>query len=151
MKKDYKKRDSETIVETNRWGRSFYADVRTSSRQRESWEVLSLTPIERPLNNSMVGKLAKGKVAVFMNAENLFCAQNKITALAGGDFSSEGPNGSGLGMSIILANWSYSSSTPARLVDNLLKPAEGIKPSVSGIPSPEPLQAAGYPSLYHYV
>jgi hypothetical protein len=33
----------------NQWGCSFYADVCTSSQQRESWEVLSLTPIDRPL------------------------------------------------------------------------------------------------------
>jgi len=38
------------FVEINRWGCSFYADVCTSSQQRESWEVLSLTPIERSLN-----------------------------------------------------------------------------------------------------
>ncbi|TSC64821.1 MAG: hypothetical protein G01um101491_155 [Parcubacteria group bacterium Gr01-1014_91] len=36
--------------ELNRWGCSFYAGVCTSSQQRESWEVLSLTPIGRSLN-----------------------------------------------------------------------------------------------------
>lgn len=37
-----------TSIEINRWGCPFYAGVCTSSQQRESWEVLSLTPIERP-------------------------------------------------------------------------------------------------------
>src|SRR3989338_7453228 len=35
------------------------------------------------------------------------------------------------------------------IVDNLLKPVEGIEPSVPGIPSPGPSQTTGWKKVYH--
>src|SRR3989344_7071091 len=38
---------------------------------------------------------------------------------------------------------------PNNIVDNLLKPVEGIEPSVPGIPSPGPSQTTGWKKVYH--
>src|SRR3989344_7600965 len=75
MKKDFDGWNNRAIIETNRWGCSFYAGVCTSSQQRESWEVLSLTPIERPLEYSMTESSSKTK---------LESVENGAAALAGG-------------------------------------------------------------------
>src|SRR3989338_11676127 len=76
MQKDFDSwNKARKIIETNRWGCSFYAGVCTSSQQRESWEVLSLTPIERPLGYSMTECSSKTK---------LESVENGNTALASG-------------------------------------------------------------------
>src|SRR3989344_4363333 len=76
MKKDFDGwNKARKIIETNRWGCSFYAGVCTLSQQRESWEVLSLTPIERPLEYSMTECSSKTK---------LESVENGNTALASG-------------------------------------------------------------------
>src|SRR3989338_6370962 len=75
MQKDFDGWNNRAIIETNRWGCSFYAGVCTSSQQRESWEVLSLTPIERPLEYSMTESSSKTK---------LESVENGAAALAGG-------------------------------------------------------------------
>lgn len=61
---------------------------------------------------------------------------NSIAALAGGDAGiSEDSNSPGLGTLLGIAKWFPTSSMQNNLVD-ILKPMEGIEPSVPGIPSP---------------
>ena len=76
--------------------------------------------------------------------------QNEIAALAGGDFrfrELSGLTSSGLG-TLIVANWSHSSSPPDELVD-ILEPVMGVEPTARGIPSPEQNQSTGFSPLYH--
>jgi len=74
---------------------------------------------------------------------------NNSATLAGGTVCiSEGSNGPGLGTSLSIANWYFSSSTSTNVPVDILKPIEGIEPSVPGIPSPRPSQTTGCFSLY---
>src|SRR3989344_6917748 len=84
MQKDFDGWNNRAIIETNRWGCSFYAGVCTSSQQRESWEVLSLTPIERPLGYSITESSSKTK---------LESVENGAAALAGGGSTVVSPRG----------------------------------------------------------
>jgi len=79
--------------------------------------------------------------------------ENEIAALADGDFGdsrNQPASESGLvtpGGSI--ANGTSASSASDDLVDNLMKPAEGIEPSSQRMTSPDSLQAAGWCQVYH--
>ncbi|MDP2651905.1 MAG: hypothetical protein Q8O94_02095 [bacterium] len=86
---------------------------------------------------------------------SVFASENEIAALADGDFS--GSRNQSLSKPGFVTPWgsianrSFVSSTLNGLVDNLIKPAEGIEPSSQRMTNPESLQAAGYLSEYHDV
>src|SRR3989338_6109318 len=143
MQKDFDGWNNRAIIETNRWGCSFYAGVCTLSQQRESWEVLSLTPIERPLEYSMTECSSKTK---------LESVENGAAALAGGGSTvvSRRVLRTNLVLHSIDAGKLMSSGEEIGVVENSsLKPDRGIEPLGHKLTRLVPHHASGYGGFYH--
>src|SRR3989338_7160114 len=144
MQKDFDSwNKARKIIETNRWGCSFYAGVCTSSQQRESWEVLSLTPIERPLGYSITECSSKTKLESVENGAN---------ALAGGGSTvvSRRVLRTNLVSHSIDAGKLMSSGEEIGVVENSSrKPDRGIEPLGHKLTRVVPHNASGYGGFYH--
>jgi len=153
MQKDFDGWNNRAIIETNRWGCSFYAGVCTLSQQRESWEVLSLTPIERPLGYSMTECSSKTKLESVENgAAALACPPKLQRRQAGGGSTvvSRRVLRTNLVSHSIDAGKLMSSGEEIGVVENSsLKPDRGIEPLGHKLTRLVPHHASGYGGFYH--